>query len=961
MKFSKSFLAGLLALLLVLTPVMQPLYASAAESAGTMALEYRYGTNNLIQINTDLPSDTPCVNFTAGDNGCSIDQSGNTVQWVGWIGMENVNGTIVLTFHFNSAFEAGQSYVLPKGAVFGFTDGKTYTLDGDYTFTFDGSSWAMDVQNVDEPEAATLEFAYRWGNSNTIQVNTDLPSDTPCVSFTASDNGCSIDQSANKVQWFGWAGMDNVDGTIVITFHFNQEFTAGQEYFLPAGAVFGFTDGKTYTLSRDYTFRYDGAVWAIVEPVKNIGLSYRYGTDSLIQYNTDLPDTTPIANFLATDNGSNLLQSGDRQVGWIEMSNADGTIVLTFHFNAAFAAGQKYTLGANSVFGFTDGSSYVLAEDITMYRDAVLYKDNVWGVVHSSDVFDYYISDGNVTITDYTGSATNVVIPEMIDDYPVTRISATAFRDCVNMTDLTIPGSVSYIGWVAFYDCENLENVYYTGTLKNWCGIQYPVGDGSYTVSPTSNPMYYAKHLYIDGELISGVLEIPEEITSIGRHAFLGCEDITAVVFHGNNLTVQGQAFALCTSLTQLYFKGEQPTYSPSSPYWSDGDDWCEIHNKDDEWEGLVRDYNCFMGVTATAYYPVQYGECTCNQGFGGNITWVPITECVHIYDSVITEPTLTKPGYTTYTCYVCDDSYVADEVPAIGIGELKFCGASLMLKHDLTINYLVDANLFIEDAYTAPYVTFTVGNATQTVTEYTVRDGMYIFACSHLSPSQIGDTMTATIYADLNGEQHSASLDYGVSKYCYAMLKQTDDAKLRTLLVDLLNYGAAAQTYTWYKDKTLCNADLTAEQLAWGTATVPGVSAVTNTKYATVENKKVSWKGASLILDNSVTMRFRFAAESTENLSVKISAAGSEWTVSQFAAADLDGQYYADFNGLTARQMRENVYVTVYEGDTAVSNTLLYSIESYAAAKQNDSNAKLVALLVAMMRYGDSAAAYLN
>ena len=334
----------------------------------------------------------------------------------------------------------------------------------------------------------------------------------------------------------------------------------------------------------------------------------------------------------------------------------------------------------------------------------------------------------------------------------------------------------------------------------------------------------------------------------------------------------------------------------------------------------------------------------------------------IHAYKGVVTPPTAFKEGYTTYTCSICGDSYVDDYVDAVGIGTLKFSSASLMLQHDLTINYFVDANLFVEDAYVNPYVTFVVGNATETVTEYTVRDGMYVFACRHLSPSQMGDTMTATLYGELDGQLYSYAMEYGVSKYCYSMLAQTEDAKLRTLLVDLLNYGAAAQTYTWYKDKTLCNANLTAEQLAWGTSAVPAVSSVTNTKYAVTENKKVSWKAASLVLQNSVTMRFRFGAQSIENLSVKISAAGSEWTLTQIsAAAGLEGQYYVDFTGLTARQMRENVYVTVYEGDTAVSNTLLYSVESYAAAKQNDADADLVALLVAMIRYGDSAAAYLN
>ena len=92
----------------------------------------------------------------------------------------------------------------------------------------------------------------------------------------------------------------------------------------------------------------------------------------------------------------------------------------------------------------------------------------------------------------------------------------------------------------------------------------------------------------------------------------------------------------------------------------------------------------------------------------------------------------------------------------------------------------------------------------------------------------------------------------------------------------------------------------------------------------------------------------------------VKIEAAGQEWTITQFqAVADKPGQYTFDFSGLSARQMHEIVSVTVYQGDTAVSNTLQYSIETYAFNKQNE--ARIGDLVLAMMRYSDSAAAYLN
>ena len=38
-----------------------------------------------------------------------------------------------------------------------------------------------------------------------------------------------------------------------------------------------------------------------------------------------------------------------------------------------------------------------------------------------------------------------------------------------------------------------------------------------------------------------------------------------------------------------------------------------------------------------------------------------------HKYEAVVTAPTCTEAGYTTYTCSVCGDTYVADEVKALG------------------------------------------------------------------------------------------------------------------------------------------------------------------------------------------------------------------------------------------------------------------------------------------------------
>ena len=165
------------------------------------------------------------------------------------------------TICLNNVNLKGKVLTIQEGSVVYYGD-KAVVITETFNKKWDGSTW-IDVADIPKPdERKTLTFTYRWGMGNLIQMNTNLPSDTPLVNFTASDNGCEIDQSKNQYQQVGWIGMDNADGTIVLTFHFNSSFAAGQTYVLPAGAVFGFTDGKKYVLDKDYTFTYDGSGWA---------------------------------------------------------------------------------------------------------------------------------------------------------------------------------------------------------------------------------------------------------------------------------------------------------------------------------------------------------------------------------------------------------------------------------------------------------------------------------------------------------------------------------------------------------------------------------------------------------------------------------------------------------------------------------------------------------------------------
>jgi hypothetical protein len=106
--------------------------------------------------------------------------------------------------------------------------------------------------------------------------------------------------------------------------------------------------------------------------------------------------------------------------------------------------------------------------------------------------FNYTITNGAVTITQYTGFDTaggNVVIPSSFNNYPVTSIGDFAFFSCWCLTSLTIPGSVTNIGGYVFASCFSLQNTYFQGNAPSVDGVAGSVDDTVF--SGESGTVYY--------------------------------------------------------------------------------------------------------------------------------------------------------------------------------------------------------------------------------------------------------------------------------------------------------------------------------------------------------------------------------------------------------------------------------------------------------------------------------------
>ena len=342
----------------------------------------------------------------------------------------------------------------------------------------------------------------------------------------------------------------------------------------------------------------------------------------------------------------------------------------------------------------------------------------------------------------------------------------------------------------------------------------------------------------------------------------------------------------------------------------------------------------------------------------------VPVTPLAHTQHScdtwvVETPATTSSTGLKTGICTVCGRE-IQEVIPAL---TPAFSGKSISLQDDFSINLYVEKAVFVDGVYGNPYVIFEMDGQQTTVTAYTQKDDYYIFTFDGITPDKMGQKVQATLYADKQeGTQFSVTKDYSVAEYCYAALEleQATDA-FRRLLVDTLNFGAVCQLYrnSGVPAEELVNADLTEEQRSWGSDET--IRELNSCREFGSNNGEVKWYGVSALMGDRVQMRLYFLAEDATDLTVQAESASGEWTLNDIKAKD--GMYYVDFGYLNPAQMNEKVSFTVYQGENAVSSTLDYSIESYAAVWVNKTDARpeQVELVKAIIRYGDAAKAYVD
>ena len=272
-----------------------------------------------------------------------------------------------------------------------------------------------------------------------------------------------------------------------------------------------------------------------------------------------------------------------------------------------------------------------------------------------------------------------------------------------------------------------------------------------------------------------------------------------------------------------------------------------------------------------------------------------------------------------------------------------------------------------------------TIEDAAQVLPGVEASEELFMASTQGIPAKDMGDTVYFKVYAQLedgsyvySGMQHYSAVDYAET----ILGRDTSSARMKSLVVAMLNYGAQAQLYFGYKTDALMNASLTAEQQAlvgaYDESMMDAVVAVDSTKAQNFiyDGTSFARRAPSVSFDGAFSINYYFTAANAPDDGMTL----YYWNIDDYTACDVltadnatgsmemvatetEDQYWGNVTGIAAKELDQTVFVVgVYEynGTTYTTGVLNYSIGKYceSIAAKDSSDQQSFAQVTAVYGY---------
>ena len=328
---------------------------------------------------------------------------------------------------------------------------------------------------------------------------------------------------------------------------------------------------------------------------------------------------------------------------------------------------------------------------------------------------------------------TSLNLPEGIE-----TLGEAAFSACTYIKSIILPKSLKNVGSLAFNGFTSLNTVNYSGTLAQWCSINF-MGDYS---SPTA----YAKELYINGEKIVDLV-ISEEIEKIGDYAFQRYTALKSVTLQSGVKIIGNNAFSICSNLKSANILSDLEEIEEEAFYL--------CRNLDITLPSSLKiiQGDAFYSCTINSMNYLGSIEQWCAIDFGdqdSNPASITRALCINgetVTNLVVPEGVETIGEYAFYYCKNLISISIPSSVTSIGSSTFAGCSSSQITVASDNANYSSHEGSLYNKAQTE-LIRCVGGVSTITILDTVTSIGDYAFSsCSSLTNIEIPSRVTSIGY----------------------------------------------------------------------------------------------------------------------------------------------------------------------------------------------------------------------